>query len=101
MNISNDKSIKKCLENNFSCCRYSRFDKVQFKNEMLRSYDPYIAAFRGLILDTFEMILIIIGIQVSIKISSKLIFNVLFSFDMIRQIKVYQTRRPLETWEAV
>ena len=67
---------------------------------MIRSYDPYIEAFRGLILDTFEMILAIIGIQIAIKMSSKLIFSVLFSFDMIRQIKVYQTKRPLETWET-
>ena len=66
---------------------------------MLRSYTPYIAAIRGLILDTFQMILIIVGIQVAIKISSNLIFRILFAFDMIRQIKVYQTKQPLETWD--
>ena len=67
---------------------------------MLKSYTPYIAAIRGLILDTFQMILIIVGIQIAIKISSNIIFKILFAFDMIRQIKVYQTKQPLEDWNT-
>ena len=66
---------------------------------MIRSYDPYIEALRGIILDTFDMVLVIICIQLAINVTAKIIFKLLLSFDMIRQIKVYQSKRPLEVWD--
>ena len=78
--------------------RYSKFDRIQFKMEMMRSYDPYVQALRGIILDTFDVILAIIGIQVFIKLFSSSVFKLLLAFDLIRQIKVYKTKRPIEAW---
>ena len=62
---------------------------------------PYVAALQGLILDTFYMILIVIGIFIVFKILGIAVFLLLKKFDLVRQVKHYQTNQDLTREMAV
>lgn len=59
------------------------------------------AALQGLILDTFYMILIVIGIFIVFKILGIAVFLLLKKFDLVRQVKHYQTNQDLTREMAV
>ena len=75
--------------------RYTQFDKVRFKLELLKAYDPYVQALRGIILNTFYVIISVVGTVLVLKIIARITFKILATFDLIRQVKVYQTERKL------
>ena len=57
---------------------------------------PYVAALRGLILDTFYMLLVVIGIFVVLKLLGMAVFVLLKKFDLVRQVKQYQANYDLK-----
>lgn len=59
------------------------------------------AALQSLILDTFYMILIVIGIFIVFKILGIAVFLLLKKFDLVRQVKHYQTNHDLTREMAV
>ena len=54
------------------------------------------AAFRGLILNTFYMILVVIGILILFQILGILVFVLMKKFDLVRQVKHYQSNHDLK-----
>ena len=54
------------------------------------------AALRGLVLNTFYLLLIVIGIFVIFKILGIVVFMLLKKFDLVRQVKHYQTNQDLK-----
>jgi len=55
-----------------------------------------VAALRGLILNTFYMLLIAIGIFIIFRILGIAVFVLLKKFDLVRQVKHYQTNQDLK-----
>lgn len=54
------------------------------------------AALRGLILDTFYLLLIVIGIFIIFQILGIVVFMLLKKFDLVRQVKHYQINQDLK-----
>ena len=54
------------------------------------------AALRGLILNTFYMLLFVIGIFIIFQILGIVVFMLLKKFDLVRQVKHYQTNQDLK-----
>ena len=75
--------------------RFTKFDRIGYKEVYKRALSPYVAALRGLILDTFYMILIVIGIFIIIKIFGIVVFLLMKKLDLVRQVKHYQTNQDL------
>ena len=76
--------------------RFTKFDRIRYKEVHKKAIAPYVAALRGLILDTFYMFLIVIGIFILFKILGISMFLLLKKFDLVRQVKHYQTNRDLK-----
>jgi len=83
------------LNSSFSF-RFTKFDRIRYKEVHKKAIAPYLAALRGLILDTFYMILIVIGIFIVLKILGITVFMLLKKFDLVRQVKYYQVNQDLK-----
>lgn len=68
---------------------------MAYKRSYKKAIEPYVSALRSLILDTFYMVLVIVGISIVLKIFEITIFALLKKFDLIRQVKLYQTNYKL------
>ncbi|KAJ7385349.1 hypothetical protein OS493_016426 [Desmophyllum pertusum] len=76
--------------------RFTKFDRIRYKEVHKKAIAPYVAAFRGLILNTFYMILIVIGIFILFQILGIVVFVLMKKFDLVRQVKHYQTNQDLK-----
>lgn len=74
-----------------SSFRFTKFDTILYKENYKQAIQPYIAALRSLIIDTFYTLLVVVGISVVLKLLGTAIFVLLKKFDLIRQVKHYQT----------
>lgn len=76
--------------------RFTKFDRIRYKQVHKKAIAPYVAALRGLILDTFYMLLVVIGIVILLKILGMAVFLLLKKFDLVRQVKHYQANQDLK-----
>lgn len=76
--------------------RFTKFDRILYKEVHKKALAPYVAALRGLILDTFYMLLVVIGIFVVLKLLGMAVFVLLKKFDLVRQVKQYQANYDLK-----
>ncbi|XP_078370020.1 uncharacterized protein LOC144653789 [Oculina patagonica] len=76
--------------------RFTKFDRIRYKEVHKKAIAPYVAALRGLILDTFYMLLIVIGIFIIFRILGIVVFLFLKKLDLVRQVKHYQTSQDLK-----
>lgn len=76
--------------------RFTKFDRFRYKEVHKKALSPYLAALRGVVLDTFYMFLVIIGIVILSKVLEIALFFLLKRFDLVRQVKHYQTHRDLK-----
>ena len=68
---------------------------MAYKRSYKRAIQPYVTALRSLVLDTFYMVLVVAGISIILKMSELAVFVILKKFDLIRQVKLYQTNHEL------
>lgn len=54
------------------------------------------AALRGLVLNTFYLLLIVVGLFIIFKILGIVVFMLLKKLDLVRQVKHYQTNQDLK-----
>ena len=76
--------------------RFTKFDRISYKQVHKRAIAPYLAALRGLILDTFYVLLVVIGIVILLKVLGIAVFLLLKKFDLVRQVKQYQANQDLK-----
>ncbi|XP_048583220.1 uncharacterized protein LOC116617592 isoform X2 [Nematostella vectensis] len=70
--------------------RFTKFDRILYKQQMMRGVDPYVTACRSLVLNTFYTLLVIIAIFVIITLIGEVLMVVLKRFDLIRTVKTYR-----------
>lgn len=73
----------------FMFSRFTKFDRIVYKQQLKKGINPYVSAARGLVLNTFYTLLIILAIFIVLQLLGEVAFFVLKRFDLIRTVKQY------------
>ncbi|KAK3755315.1 hypothetical protein QZH41_014624, partial [Actinostola sp. cb2023] len=77
--------------------RFTKFDRIIYKQQLKRGINPFVSAARGLVLNTFYTILIILAIFVVLRLFGEVVFIALKRFDLIRTVKQYTLKDEIDT----
>lgn len=77
--------------------RFTKFDRITYKEQLKKGIHPFLAAARGLVLNTFYTIIVIAGILAFLRLLGFVVFFTLKRFDLIRTVKKYSLSEEIKT----
>ncbi|XP_013415592.1 uncharacterized protein LOC106177382 [Lingula anatina] len=79
---------------------YQEYDKATYRNQLKFKTEPFVAAVRNIILNTFYVLLVIAAVIICIAILGYLILTFMKTRNMVRVIKIYETtQKPIDIQE--